>query len=585
MEAISYKEPAKSDGEKFPVGNGRLGALVAGGIACETVNLFEESVWTAPFADRINKDSHAALAQIQKATSEGRMTEAIQGAKESLQSVPPYCASYKAAGSLHVEFFADEGWVPLEKPSVYERKLDLETGLVKTSLSCETSRTNTAIFARSSSLSSGSSITYTREIFSTSVDDVLAIHVSASIPKSVYLRAYFDCEDGRSNVFTLDDDTLVMEEFDGIPKSFMMMASLSGGKCRIKGGCMIIEAADDATLYIDVESAYRNNHYRRRGGNVSRSAKALATWASDRALKKLCFAQAKPYLSVKEDHCQEFSRSFNRVRLDLCGDAAEQSWNYARYLLLSSSKAPGSLPPLAGGLWNIKGSDTRYDLVNAARLPVFEQGFERCVPQFKNYAKALYKKGVKVSRAIYGNETFAVHTCTDIWGDAAPVGTVQDTSSLAAFTPIKDNALSVIANNYKAFTLETKALGKAAALCDEKPHYEFALNESSPSCFAPLCYTTKIADVSLHDSCVRIKLFDSDNFSADGSLTGLYLPGNLRLDIEWKDRTPCGGRIYAKHNCADFIKKLCVVWKGKEYETTLFDGSVEILNLLPSTLH
>lgn len=42
---LFYNKPAGDWNEALPVGNGRLGAMVFGGIAYETLQLNEDSIW------------------------------------------------------------------------------------------------------------------------------------------------------------------------------------------------------------------------------------------------------------------------------------------------------------------------------------------------------------------------------------------------------------------------------------------------------------------------------------------------------------------------------------------------------------
>src|SRR5574344_2044738 len=40
-----YRQPAQEWTESLPVGNGRLGAMVFGGVAAETIQLNEDTIW------------------------------------------------------------------------------------------------------------------------------------------------------------------------------------------------------------------------------------------------------------------------------------------------------------------------------------------------------------------------------------------------------------------------------------------------------------------------------------------------------------------------------------------------------------
>ena len=52
-----YRQPAKEWVEALPVGNGRLGAMVFGGINQERIQLNEDSVWSGQPIERENPEA------------------------------------------------------------------------------------------------------------------------------------------------------------------------------------------------------------------------------------------------------------------------------------------------------------------------------------------------------------------------------------------------------------------------------------------------------------------------------------------------------------------------------------------------
>ena len=145
---------------------------------------------------------------------------------------------------------------------------------------------NTADFSENAF---GSSITFTREAFVSAQCNVIAFHISASTPKSIYFRAGFERSE-MSGVRESSDDTIIMSDVHGIPFAVMATATASGGKVFTRGGYIIVEAADEATIYIDVESVYRKKSYARKCGDTGTGLRSLASWAEERALKTICFA-------------------------------------------------------------------------------------------------------------------------------------------------------------------------------------------------------------------------------------------------------------------------------------------------------
>ncbi len=72
-----YRAPAADWNEALPLGNGRLGAMVYGGIGEERLQLNEESVWSGwewPESDSPKTREH--LDEMRRLLFEGRYTEA-----------------------------------------------------------------------------------------------------------------------------------------------------------------------------------------------------------------------------------------------------------------------------------------------------------------------------------------------------------------------------------------------------------------------------------------------------------------------------------------------------------------------------
>ncbi|MBP5156314.1 MAG: glycoside hydrolase family 95 protein [Treponema sp.] len=635
MDTISYKEPATDIGTAFPIGNGRLGAMVFGGVDSQVITLNEESLWSSPFIDRVNRSCRKDFPKIKGLYSEGRDREAKELIKESVASVPARPASYRSAGKFHIDFFSSADRSPLSGNQnsilVYERTLDMETGIASEDISIESPKDSTAIFSQNASLAGGSSVSYSRDAFVSAEDDVITIHIGASLPRTIFLRAGFESDDQTRTVFSLDDDTVVLERTDGIPMCAMAMACTTGGTCRVKGGSLIVEGADDVTIYIDIETAYRSGHYRRRGGDVSRSEKSLATSAADKALKKLCFAQTKPYLSVRDDHASRFSRKYRRLSLILSDKTAEADWKLYRYKLLSSFNVSGTLPPLAAGLW-ADGTQHLpdgpvYNMADLYTTPSLKYGLEKSYAALDRYLKAFRKRSYRCAKAMFQDDGSLAYSTGDIWGDSAP--SAEDTD---LFAPTGAVYIALSLKDYYDYTLDRKFLKKHFRLltgpCEFFASFQpprpwdakenallRRLFEAAWEAAAVLNITGKHPDIHAYlaglppaddklvedgegqlsptDSIIRgrmtkgkleINLLSGKNLSSSGELKGLHLPGNLRADVTWEGGSPKGGRIYAKPNCLNYAKSIVLTYGGKSYPAEIQTGSIDILNILPSTV-
>lgn len=455
MNSIWYKSPAKNWNEALPVGNGRLGAMVYGNPGHEIIQLNEESIWSGVYRNRNNGSCRKSLSKIRELISQGHIQEAQELAFETMTGTPSQQTVYQTAGELHIDYYTAES-VGLEGPlpdrrdafgtvSAYKRELDLETAIVTTTFSTESTVPSTAIFSRNSR---GSTITYTREVFASAPADVLVIRVTASTPKSVFFRAYLDRGNFAGRSYALREDTIALQDRHGIPFCAMVTAVPSGGTVETKGNMLVVEGADEVTLYVDIQTAYRIRGYERKGGNILRTQRGLVTWCADEVLRKLCFASSGVYENLRTAHIEDYEQLYRRVSLSLCPEStgAESSvptdillsmhpespalaqlyWNYSRYLLISCSRSPGTLPANLQGIWNRDmdppwGSKYTININTEMNYwPASICGLEECeLPLFALLKKAA-RNGKRTAREMYGCYGYVAHHNLDIWGDTAP---------------------------------------------------------------------------------------------------------------------------------------------------------------------
>src|SRR5665647_120448 len=69
---IWFNRPAETWNDALPIGNGRLGAMVFGGIEKDRIQLNEESVWTGAPRWDANPDALKNLPKVRKLLFEGK---------------------------------------------------------------------------------------------------------------------------------------------------------------------------------------------------------------------------------------------------------------------------------------------------------------------------------------------------------------------------------------------------------------------------------------------------------------------------------------------------------------------------------
>src|SRR6187551_3291707 len=84
-----YQQPAKNWNEALPIGNGRLGAMIFGGVESERLQLNEDSLWSGAPQDADNPKALEALPEIRKLVFEGKYAEAQRLANRNLICAGP----------------------------------------------------------------------------------------------------------------------------------------------------------------------------------------------------------------------------------------------------------------------------------------------------------------------------------------------------------------------------------------------------------------------------------------------------------------------------------------------------------------
>src|SRR6185436_1851143 len=115
-----YDKPATQWVEALPIGNGRVGAMIFGGVASERLQLNHDTLWSGAPSDWNNPRAKEVLPELRALIFAGKYAEADQLARQ-LQG--PYGQSYLPMGDLQLMF--DHG----ASPDAYQRWLDLDSAM------------------------------------------------------------------------------------------------------------------------------------------------------------------------------------------------------------------------------------------------------------------------------------------------------------------------------------------------------------------------------------------------------------------------------------------------------------------------
>ena len=414
-----YTQPARNWNEALPVGNGRLGAMVFGGVREERLQLNEDSIWAGEKRDRLNPGARAAVVETRRLLAEGRIVEAEALADRAIIAVPRGLPPYQTMGDLRLTFDTP---VDPAVPAGYERDLNLDAAVATVRYGTSGRRC-------------------VREVYATAVDDVLVVRMWCDEPGQLRFTARLGRERD-ATVRTEGTDTLVMdgqaivatdkpggERPTGVRFHTRVKVLAEGGHTAAADGTVRVDGATAATLLIAAATSVRSS-----------------TPETD-AVGTIRAAAARPPTRLRAAHVADHQRLFRRVTLDLgpdvgalptderlarvtggSGDPALAAlyFHYGRYLLIASSR-PGSLPANLQGLWNASLSPpwgSKYTININTQMnywPAEVTNLSELHAPLFDLVDVARVDGRRVAREMYGAGGFVLHHNTDLWGHAVPI--------------------------------------------------------------------------------------------------------------------------------------------------------------------
>lgn len=405
-----YRQPAPltSWEEALPVGNGRLGAMVFGGVQEERIQLNEGNIWSGGPKEYDKTGAYRYFPEIRQMIYAGKYKEAQALIKKEVLGERPL-GCYQPLGDLALRF---EG---VENPAEYRRELNLDDAVARVSF-----RSGDAVF--------------TREIFSSVPDQVIVVRLTCDKPGRLTFTAQLSREAGADCASKEPRGLVLRGQADrgrptaGTHFTGRLEALPEGGTVTSADGVLRVEKADAVTLLLNAASDYRSADF------------------EAQCEKQLAAASLRPYAALREANVKEHQRLFRRVTLDL-GKAPDLPtderlrlfqqgaadpalialyFQYGRYLLISSSR-PGNLPATLQGLWNYRidapwfcgwhfdiNVQMNYWLAETANL-------SECHEPFIDLIDSLRVNGRKTAKEVYGCSGFVFAHRTTAWLFSTPV--------------------------------------------------------------------------------------------------------------------------------------------------------------------
>lgn len=410
----------------LPLGNGSLGVMVFGGVNRERIQLNEESMWSGSPDENDNPHAFAAQTKIRELLFDGKYREATELTHQTQVSkgegsglgngakVP--FGSFQTMGELWLDNGNEDAY------ENYHRELDLEDAVVRVSYT-------------------QNGVNYHREIFTSQPDQVMVARFTADKPGSISFSATMNRLERFETI--AKEGQLVMKGKlsdgkggDGLEYMTRLKAQHTNGTAKYEGANLIIENADEVTLFLSASTDYMLTYPDYKG----RDYKKVTEQNIEKAIKK-------DWKVLLNDHKAEYQKYYQRVRFDITPDEIqpiptdkrlanfkedqkdlhlqELIFQYGRYLLISASR-PGTLPANLQRIWTDKiqtpwngdyhtnvNLEMNYWLVETTNLSEMHLALFDLI-------SSLVEPGKRTAEIQYHNEGWVVHPITNIWGYTSP---------------------------------------------------------------------------------------------------------------------------------------------------------------------
>jgi alpha-L-fucosidase 2 len=420
---LRYTQPAAVWEEALPVGNGRLGAMIFGGVDHERLQLNEITVWSGgpePAADRPGAYKH--LPEIRAAIRAEDYHKAEQLCSDYMTCQANYEPSYQTLGDLTFDFAPATGEV-----TNYSRWLDIGQAV------------SGVAYTRGGSA-------YRREVFASAPAGAIAMHmtcsrkggVSFTMNLSRIASAHTVAEGNDTLVMTGNTDTAGRK--GNLDYEARVKVVAPGGTVTASGTQVTVQGADEATVLLAAGTTYLLD-YAKNYRSVDPSAAVRKT---------LAHASAQPYAAVRKQHIDDYRMYFDRVNLDLglsdretlptdqrlkqYGDGKADPafvklfYQFGRYLLISSSRPDNPLPSNSQGLWG-DGLDMPWKCDYKSNInfemnywPIEAANLSSCHLPMIRTIEGLVAPGRKTAQAYYNAPGWLLVYTTNAWGWTAPGG-------------------------------------------------------------------------------------------------------------------------------------------------------------------
>lgn len=330
---------------------------------------------------------------------------------EEAPLLPKYEAEYLPFGDLYLKFGAPGG------VSDYRRQLDISDAVATVSY-----------------VAAG--VHYVREYFASEPQQVLVSHIRADKAGAIDVEASLTTLHRSFAVRRVDDHTLALslKVRNGVLRGVSYLrVKATGGSVTVLGDKLVVRGADDVVFYLAASTSFRN--YRDVSGDPEAKCAAVMAALQGLSLEKIRALHVEEYKSYFDKFSVRFGTGAalptdeRIVRFSPATDADLLAlyMQYARYLLISSSRPSSPLPANLQGIWNDQlsppwGSKYTTNInLEMNYWPAEALNLSECSQPLFRLIRDLSVAGRETASGNYKADGWVLHHNTDIWRGTAPI--------------------------------------------------------------------------------------------------------------------------------------------------------------------
>ena len=417
-----YDAPASEWTEALPVGNGRMGMMVFGGMGVARYQFNDDTLWVGSPHDYAHPGAAEYLPELRELLFAGKQKEAEDLASQHFMSVPLRQMAYQPLGDVEIEFQGHE------QPEQYRRSLDLDSAVARTEYLID-------------------GVHFTREALASYPARCLVIRLDCDKPGGLSCAVRLTSPHRGFEVVGTDDRTLEMT-------GRVADVGLRGGGTHPSG---MRFASHLRVLECDGDVTYTDSELRLSGassatlvvtaGTNFESYESLDADPVARSYGDLEAVQGKKYEELRGEHVADHRGLFRRVSLALGSDASSElptdQWlrrqeehadpamavllfQYGRYLMIACSR-PGSQPANLQGVWNdsmYPPWDSKYTVNINTEMnywPLEACNLAECGEPLFRAIGELAESGARTAEEHYDARGWVLHHNFDLWRGTAPI--------------------------------------------------------------------------------------------------------------------------------------------------------------------